>query len=87
MKGSETEVKLLSLKAHTQYNNGLQRPAKPNVGDLLLLAGGSQRLASRRKTKSQVTSVSLPIPTISQEKYLEKKSILNQLGSSSKIEN
>ena len=51
---------------------------------------GSQRLASRRKTKSQVTSVSLPfptIPTISQEKYLEKKSILNQPGSSSKIEN
>ena len=39
MKGSETEVKLLSLKAHTQYNNGLQRPAKPNVGGLLLLAG------------------------------------------------
>ncbi|MCD7135728.1 hypothetical protein LTY62_00345, partial [Limosilactobacillus balticus] len=27
------------------------------------------------------------IPTISQEKYLEKKSILNQPGSSSKIEN
>lgn len=61
MKGSKTEVKLLSLKAHTQYNNGLQRPAKPNVGDLLLLAGGSQRLASRQKTKSKVTSVSLPI--------------------------
>lgn len=39
MKGSETAVKLLSLKAHTQYNNGLQRPAKPNVGGLLLLTG------------------------------------------------
>ena len=39
MKGSKTEVKLLSLKAHTQYNNGLQRPAKPNARGLLLLAG------------------------------------------------
>ena len=36
---------------------------KPNVRGLLLLAGGSQRLASRRKTKSQVTSVSLPFIT------------------------
>ena len=61
-----------------QYNNGLQRPVKPNVGGLLLLAGAHE-----------VTSdfCLAPSPTISQEKYLEKKSILNQPGSSSKIEN
>ena len=40
-------------------------------------------------SKNEVTSdfCLAPIPTISQEKYLKKKSILNQLGSSSKIEN
>ena len=40
-------------------------------------------------SKNEVTSdfCLAPFPTISQEKYLEKKSILNQLGSSSKIEN
>ncbi|AWD62633.1 hypothetical protein LWHH1689_1329 [Limosilactobacillus reuteri] len=40
-------------------------------------------------SKNEVTSdfCLAPFPTISQEKYLEKKSILNQPGSSSKIEN
>ena len=41
-------------------------------------------------SKNEVTSdfcLAPYFPTISQEKYLEKKSILNQPGSSSKIEN
>ena len=42
-----------------------------------------------RGLENEVTSdfCLAPFPTISQEKYLEKKSILNQPGSSSKIEN
>ena len=42
-----------------------------------------------RGLENEVTSdfCLAPLPTISQEKYLEKKSILNQPGSSSKIEN
>ena len=62
-----------------QYTNGFQRPVKPNVGGLLLLAGLENEVTSDFCLAS--------FPTISQEKYLEKKSILNQPGSSSKIEN
>ena len=59
---------------------------KPNVRGLLLLAGAPEASFA---SKNEVTSdfCLAPFPTISQEKYLEKKSILNQPGSSSKIEN
>ena len=32
-----------------QYTNGLQRPVKPNIGGLLLLAGARERSAQGRR--------------------------------------
>ena len=49
--------------------------------------GGSKTNAPNQLTSRFGAFFLTLLPTISQEKYLEKKSILNQPGSSSKIEN